>query len=303
MIFSASNINKEYPRSRFHLQVPAIALKEGSIVGVVGENGNGKTTLLNIIAGELSADGELNYFGSPVDGDSDWTEVKSKIAFIPQRIPRWYGSLIQNLKLKASLDGIKADESDAYLDEILEFLGLMDYKHLKWTEISTGYRLRFELARMLIGKPNLLVLDEPLANLDINTQQKFLSDLKNILQDKSYATAVILSSQQLHEIETVSDHMIFLRKGQSVFSGAVNELEADNKQLVFEIQVEAEDKARFITYLESKEMQYGTTGEYVHVSIDKSSSSNDFLASLISEKFLIKYYRNISKSTKRLFNA
>lgn len=302
MIFSASNIHKQYPRSKFELSVPQIELSEGAIVGVVGENGNGKTTLLNIIAGELAADGDLSYFGEPVGFDSDWTDIKTKIAFIPQRIPRWYGSLIQNLKLKSALDGIPPDDSDAYLDEILSFLGLMDYKHLKWTEISTGYRLRFELARMLIGKPNLLVLDEPLANLDINTQQKFLSDLKNILRDKSYSTAVILSSQQLHEIETVSDQMIFLRKGHSVFSGAVNDLETDHAQLVFEIQVELEDKKRLIDYLTENGLKYGTTGEYVQVSVDKSGSSNDFIAALIKENFTIKYYRNISKSTKRLFN-
>ncbi len=302
MIFTATNIVKQYPRSKFQLQVPNVTLSEGAIVGVVGENGNGKTTLLNIVAGELEAIGSLNYFGEEVKQDTDWSALKSKIAFIPQRIPRWYGSLIQNLKLKAALDGIPAEESDAYLDEILSFLGLMDYKHLKWTEISTGYRLRFELARMLIGKPNLLVLDEPLANLDINTQQKFLSDLKNILQDKSYSTAVILSSQQLHEIETVSDHMIFLRKGESVFSGAVNELEADHDQFVFEVQVEAADKARLLTYLQANNLTYGATGEYLQVSIDKTGTSNDFLSDLIKEGFTVKYYRNISKSTKRLFN-
>lgn len=302
MIFSASNINKQYPRSKFQLQVPQIELNEGAIVGVVGENGNGKTTLLNIIAGELAAEGQLTYFGEAIAPDSDWAEIKTKIAFIPQRIPRWYGSLIQNLKLKAALDGIPPDDIDAYLDEILTFLGLMDYKHLKWTEISTGYRLRFELARMLIGKPNLLVLDEPLANLDINTQQKFLSDLKNILRDKSYSTAVILSSQQLHEIETVSDHMIFLRKGQSVFSGAVNDLETENEKLVFEIQVEIEDKERLIAFLKSNEIHYSTTGEYIQVSVDKTGSSNDFIATLLKEQFSLKYYRNISKSTKRLFN-
>ncbi len=302
MIYHATNILKQYPRSNFSLNVPAVELKEGSIVGVVGENGNGKTTLLNIIAGELASEGEFTYFDNAISSDTDWTEIKSKIAFIPQRIPRWYGSLIQNLKLKAALDGIPASTINEYLDEILEFLGLMDYKHLKWTEISTGYRLRFELARMLIGKPNLLVLDEPLANLDINTQQKFLSDLKNILRDKNYSTAVILSSQQLHEIETVSDQMIFLRKGSSVFSGAVNDLESSNAKLVFELQVETEDKPKLIEFLKRKEIDYGSTGEYIHVSINKTDSSNDFLKELLNENITVKYYRNISKSTKRLFN-
>ncbi len=301
MIFQASNLYKKFPRSRFELKVPEVNLGEGTITGVVGENGNGKTTLLNIIAGELAADGQMAYFGESKTGDLDWPDIKLKIAFIPQRIPRWYGSLIQNLKLKAGMENIEANSIDTYVDEILEFLGLMDYKHLKWTEISTGYRLRFELARVLIGKPNLLVLDEPLANLDINTQQKFLSDLKNILRDKSYPTAVILSSQQLHEIETVSDHMIFLQQGKTIFSGSVNDLKDDNGSHVFEIQVEPGDKERLVSYLQASELHHGFNGEYVQVHMDDIESDNDLLKALIAEDISIKYYRNISKSTKRLF--
>ena len=87
-----------------------------------------------------------------------------------------------------------------------------------------------------------------------------------------------------------------------MFSGAVNDLEADHKQFVFELQVEPEDKERFIAYLKEQNLQYGSTGEYLQVSIDKSGTSNDFLNSLIKENFTVKYYRNISKSTKRLFN-
>lgn len=301
MIFQASNISKEFPRSKFKLTVPDIQLDSGTITGVVGENGNGKTTLLNIIAGELQAEGQLSYFDMPVNAQTDWSDVKSEIAFIPQRIPKWYGSLIQNLTLKAALDGIPEKEIEEYLDEILSFLGLMEYKHLKWSEISTGYRLRFELARMLIGKPGLLVLDEPLANLDINTQQKFLSDLKNILKDKSYPTAVILSSQQLHEIETVSDQMIFLKQGSTLFSGSVNDIGDSNNSFVYEIQVEPVMKPQFMDFLKTNGYTFSTTGEYVQVSLEASSHDNDFLKALVDEGISIRYYRNISKSTKRLF--
>ncbi len=302
MIFQASNIYKRFPRSKFELKIPDIQLGEGTITGVVGENGNGKTTLLNIVAGELQADGDLNYFQKPVDYDTDWSDLKQQIAFIPQRIPKWYGSLIQNLELKAALDGIPGEEIEVYLKEILDFLGLTKFKDLKWTEISTGYRLRFELARVLIGKPRLLVLDEPLANLDINTQQKFLSDLKNILHDKSYPTAVILSSQQLHEIETVSDQMIFLKDGQSVFSGSMSDLGGDQDNLMFELQVEASEKKGFLEYLKTNELEFTTSGEYVQITVDKTENENIFLQNLLHEGFTITYYRNISRSTKRLFN-
>jgi len=302
MIFEAQQIYKKIPRSSFVLDVPQVKLAEGTITGVVGENGNGKTTLLNIVAGELDAEGDLIYSGNLAQDHTDWAEIKKRIAFIPQRIPRWYGSLIQNLKLKAALDGVDAESIEDYLDEILSFLGLMDYKHLKWTEISTGYRLRFELARMLIGKPELLVLDEPLANLDINTQQKFLSDLKNILQDKEYPTAVILSSQQLHEIETVSNQMIFLKKGKAVFSGSMNELGGNETSHVYEVQPEHSDREKFLNFLAANEYKYGSSGEYLQVKVEGDSDAKDFLKSLINEDIAIRYYRNISQSTKRLFH-
>jgi len=182
-IFSAENLTKYFPRSNFKLDISKIVLPQGSITGVVGENGNGKTTLLNIIAGNLACDtGSLSYYDKQPDSTRDWIAVKDKIAFIPQRIPRWYGSLMQNLRLKAAIEGFAPDAIDDEINRVIGFLNLQKYAHLHWTEISTGYRLRFELARVLIGNPKLLVLDEPIANLDIKAQQKFLSDLKELFR-------------------------------------------------------------------------------------------------------------------------
>lgn len=298
-LYQAELIHKDYPRSGFKLSVPELNLPEGSITGVVGENGNGKTTLLGVIAGEISAAGKFRYFGEPVNSSSDWSTLKNDISFIPQRIPRWFGTLIQNLRLKAALEGIPADQIDAELDSILDFLDLQTYRELHWHEISTGFRLRFELARVLIGKPKLLVLDEPIANLDINTQQKFLSDLKNILQDKEYPTAVVLSSQQLHEIETVADQMVFLKKGKAVFSGNVELLSAEDEQSFYEIQVKRDEKLE--ETLNSLGFDFDKQGEYYHVRTSKDVDASKMLTLLISKGISLKYFRDISNSTKRLF--
>jgi ABC-2 type transport system ATP-binding protein len=69
---------------------------------------------------------------------------------------------------------------------------------------------------MLMWRPKLLVLDEPLANLDINAQQLFLQDLKFIIKSVRYPLAVILSSQALHEIESVADNIVFIKQGQTL---------------------------------------------------------------------------------------
>lgn len=297
IIYTGTDIVKYYPRSDFRLEVPEIELVENSITGVVGENGNGKTTLLNIIAGKLSQrNTSYSYFGKTPRTAAEWSSVKDKIAFIPQRIPRWYGSLLQNLQLKAAIEGIDSSKIDEELTKIIEFLGLTKYIHLKWSEISTGYRLRFELARILIGSPQLLVLDEPIANLDINAQQRFLSDLQQIAKSEEYPIAIILSSQQLHEIETVATQMVFIKEGKALFSGNVENLESTNNT----VEVLVKENEQLLEYLKNKNYSFNKRGVYYQIEID-NILPNDFLQELIQSKINISYYRDISKSTKKLF--
>jgi len=298
-IFKVENLKKKFNRSGFQLSVDQLSLLAGSITGVVGENGNGKTTLLDIIAGETKADGQFHYFGIEANSHTNWLELKNNIGFIPQRIPRWYGTLEQNLVIKAALEGISAGNIDGELDKLLDFLGLQEYRKLNWTEISTGYRLRFELARILIGNPRLLVLDEPLANLDINTQQKFLSDLKKLLAKKDYPLAVILSSQQLHEIESVADQMLFIKKGEVLYNGNLANIALDEEH-VYELQLNDRDGHDTETYFDSMGYKVCIVGPYYQITTKQSVSI--FLKTLSDNDMEIKYFRNLSNSTKRFFN-
>lgn len=298
-IFKVENLKKKFNRSGFQLSVDQLSLLAGSITGVVGENGNGKTTLLDIIAGETKADGQFHYFGIEANSHTNWLELKNNIGFIPQRIPRWYGTLEQNLVIKAALEGISAGNIDGELDKLLDFLGLQEYRKLNWTEISTGYRLRFELARILIGNPRLLVLDEPLANLDINTQQKFLSDLKKLLAKKDYPLAVILSSQQLHEIESVADQMLFIKKGEVLYNGNLANIALDEEH-VYELQLNDREGHDTETYFDSMGYKVCIVGPYYQITTKQSVSI--FLKTLSDNDMEIKYFRNLSNSTKRFFN-
>ncbi len=298
-IFKVENLKKKFNRSGFQLSVDQLSLLAGSITGVVGENGNGKTTLLDIIAGETKANGQFHYFGIEANSHTNWLELKNNIGFIPQRIPRWYGTLEQNLVIKAALEGISAGNIDGELDKLLDFLGLQEYRKLNWTEISTGYRLRFELARILIGNPRLLVLDEPLANLDINTQQKFLSDLKKILAKKDYPLAVILSSQQLHEIESVADQMLFIKKGEVLYNGNLANIALDEEH-VYELQLNDREGHDTEAYFDSMGYKVCIVGPYYQITTKQSVSI--FLKTLSDNDMEIKYFRNLSNSTKRFFN-
>ena len=116
----AKEIEKKYTASNFKLHPISFKIHTGEIIGVVGENGNGKTTLLGCLSGMLSiTGGSIVYHDIP---DSGYYAVKHKVAFIPQRIPEWYGMLKDNLIFFPSLAGVKDDKTVG--NEILWWSGL-----------------------------------------------------------------------------------------------------------------------------------------------------------------------------------
>lgn len=305
-LFSCTSLNKTYSRGNFSLKNISLELETGKITGVVGENGNGKTTLLRIIAGDLSADsGEIEYFGNNKIDTLGWQNIKSRVAYIPQRIPQWYGTLRNNLIFQAGIKGIKGAQADYEVDELLDLLTLKEYSNLKWSEISTGYRLRFQLAKMLLISPELLVLDEPIANLDINAQAKFLSDLRNVVSEKKRKVSAILSSQQLHEIENVADSILFLRKGEMIYSGEVGKIGEERTQNEFEIQTglnKDELQTLLISMIHEQAFDIIQRGKTFHLKVPLNITAEVFITELIRKGGHIHYFRDISSSTRKLFN-
>lgn len=300
-IWQGKTLTKSYGPNQFSLNNASLDIKAGEITGVVGENGNGKTTLLRIIAGELDIDqGEMNAFGHIIKPEL-WRSIKEQISYIPQRIPRWYGYLRTNLEFQAASHGVPANEIEPKINLLLEKLGLTKYSHLKWTEISTGYRLRFQLAKMLITNPKLIILDEPIANLDINAQEKFLSDLRDLVNHQEFQTAVILSSQQLHQVEAFSDNIVFIKNGKIEYSGKVNEVGNSRTTNLFEISTSI-SKSDLIAILKDNGKITGEKGKAYQIETELNYSAELLLTDIIQNNGAISYFRDISSSTKKLFN-
>ncbi|PBQ34230.1 ABC transporter ATP-binding protein [Sphingobacteriaceae bacterium] len=303
-VLKAEGISKVFSkgRNRFTLKPLNVYLRSGEITGVVGENGNGKTTLLRILAGELSADtGTLDY--PALQGlKKDWYGIKNKLAFIPQRIDKWHGTLLENLKFHATIHDIKGKANEKQIDYILFRLGLDKFRDLKWTEISSGYRLRFELAKMLLWKPKLLLLDEPLANLDINAQQLFLQDLRFFTQSASHPMAVILTSQNLHEIEKVADNIIFIRQGETLYNGQRGDFALNRQHNTFEISGKFDLDQLTICFAGKTDYKIENAGTsfIIHTGTDSTLYT---LTKLLEQKEVeLNYIRDISQSTRKLFH-
>lgn len=301
VVFEGRGMSKTYKvgGNGFSLSSIDLTLRLGELTGIVGENGNGKTTLLRIVAGDLGIDdGSTGY---PYFGEQGYYNIKHHIAYIPQRIPRWHGLLLDNLRFAAAIHGLKGTENEDRVDFIIERLGLGKFRYHKWSELSSGYRLRFELAKMLVWRPRLLVLDEPLANLDINAQQLFLQDLQYIARSLRHPVSVLLSSQQLHEIESVSDQIIFLKNGKALYNGMQKNFGIERDSNYFEIAGNFNRTELYLLLGEIPGIKVEDNGTAFVVNTPLEVPGEAVLQALVSKKAKIVYFRDISTSTKKLF--
>ena len=301
VLITAINLEKSYDKSSFGLGPIDLELCQGEILGLVGENGNGKTTLLRALCGELFAtNGKITYH---FDYENQY-DLQTKLVYIPQRTDTWYGSMHENLQFTAASYGYKPDENELIVQLIIARLGLRKFRGHSWKSLSSGYKMRFELARMLLRKPKVLLIDEPLANLDILAQQTVLEDFRSIAKSPFRPIGIVLSSQQLYEVEKTSDQVIFLKQGKQK---NLHEKIIDNQEAHSEIDLVIEFESNFnqnqlgdlFTILKMKTLQFNG-GTYI-VTFPESVSIYEFMKLIVENQIQITYFRNISNSTRRFF--
>ena len=227
IIFYGEKLLKHYEVRpvQFQLSIPGpVLLRSGEILGLAGPNGSGKSTLLRIVAGELRSErGQLRY---PLfdDGTLDWRRIRTQIAFVPQRLSQWPGRLEENLRLIAAFHGITGQENDTSVNYIVERLGLDDVRRAAFSQLSGGSLTRYALAAALVWQPRLLVLDEPLAPVDVPGEATVLRDITELAKSRQSPIAVIVSSQNIYGLEHFVDSILFWNHGECKFYGALQEL-------------------------------------------------------------------------------
>lgn len=303
IVVKAKNIKKAFPANKFRLTLDSLELRLGEITGVVGENANGKSTLLRILSGELAADsGELEFPLLDPSNKMLWGQLKKQIAYVPQELPSWNGLLKDNLRFEAAIHGVTGTANQEALHYISQRLGLVPYLDRTWSELSGGYKLRFALAKALIWNAKLLIIDEPLAFLDVKTQIVILNDLKNLAQSLKYPLAVLLSSQHLHEVEAVADQVVYVEKG------VVKKFEKSRKEQLDEVQhniFEIHARISFTDFLGRIETfdytKIVNNGIHWTVFVPPNIKPQVLLSFLSMQGVEIDYFRDISSSVKSKF--
>lgn len=195
-----------------------IEISQNGIVGLLGSNGAGKSTTMNIICGVLSqTEGKVTINGFDIREQPE--EAKKNIGFLPQNPPLYLDFTIDEyLSYTANLRAMEKSTIRAAVDEVKEKTGIGHFSSRLLKNLSGGYRQRVGIAQALIHKPRLVVLDEPTNGLDPNQ----LIEARKLIKEIAQEHAVLLSSHILSEIRLLCKDVIMIESGRVVFSDTMD---------------------------------------------------------------------------------
>jgi ABC-2 type transport system ATP-binding protein len=286
-------------RNRWILRDVSFQLRRGSIVGVLGRNGAGKTSLLRLLAHEVPATQGVISFPDLSRRVQPYRRLRDRISYVRQEPTPYVGQLETHLRRFAVLRGMHRDEVGDEVAFAIERFQLDRHRDASWSELSGGFRTRVDLARSLLASPDILILDEPLGPLDSASQREYLAHLQDVAASRRGA-CIVLSSQDVHAVTDVADHLIVISEGRVTFAGAPEELPsfATGKAFEFAGRLETAELEPVLSQLPgAKLIDHGTT----HMLLaDGSVDSGQVLEALIQRGASIHYFRDVSRSPQWL---
>ena len=227
-IYSKKSSNKIKALNNLNLEV-----KEGEIFGLLGPNGAGKTTFLNILAGTvIKNSGSVNVWG--YDLDNNPRQVRSSIGIVPQEVNLdAFFSPRKLLELQAGLYGIP--KKDRITDTILKLVSLEKQADSYARSLSGGMKRRLLIAKAMVHRPPILVLDEPTAGVDVQLRQNLWGNVK--LLNKQGVT-IILPTHLMYEAEEMCNRIAILNKGNLVTLDTTENLlnRIKTKKIIFKVK-------------------------------------------------------------------
>jgi ABC-2 type transport system ATP-binding protein len=225
--------SKNSPKEIRALNNLNLEVKEGEIFGLLGPNGAGKTTFLNILAGTvIKNSGSVNVWG--YDLDKNPRQVRSSIGIVPQEINLdAFFSPKKLLELQAGLYGIP--KKDRITDTILKMVSLESQANTYARSLSGGMKRRLLMAKAMVHRPPILVLDEPTAGVDVQLRQKLWNNVRDL---NKQGVTIILTTHLMYEAEEMCNKIAIINKGNLIALDTTNNLinSIKTKKIIFKVK-------------------------------------------------------------------
>lgn len=219
-IVSVKNLSHRYS-VQWAVKDVSFEINEKGVTGLLGSNGAGKSTTMNIICGVLNQT-QGDVFINGVNLREDPVKAKKNIGFLPQQPPLYTDLTVgEYLRHAAFLRLVEPDKVDEAVDVALEKCSITHFRDRLIKNLSGGYQQRVGIAQAIVHNPQFVVLDEPTNGLDPNQ----IVDIRNLIRDIAKHHAVLLSTHILSEVQAICDNIYMIESGKLVFSGTMEEFD------------------------------------------------------------------------------
>lgn len=224
-MIEVKNVTKKYG-STIAVDNISFDVKDGEIVGFLGQNGAGKSTTMNMITGFIDpTDGQIIVNGNDISKKP--RKAKKQIGYMPESVPLYYELTPKEfVSYMAELKLVKRNERKQEVEKVLKETGLEDVQNKLIRNLSRGYKQRVSLAGALVGNPDVIILDEPTVGLD----PKQVTEIRSLIKELGKKHTVILSSHILSEVSQICEKVIIINKGKIVAIDTPENLEKSTKE-------------------------------------------------------------------------
>lgn len=216
-----SDLVKRYATGTEALKGVSLEIPDGSFFGLLGPNGAGKSTLIHCSTGlAMPTSGRIEVFGN--DAITDYRQAREAVGLAPQDLNLdWFLTVEETLDFHGGYFGMPKADRRERVEELLEAFTLVEKRDQRTRTLSGGMKRRLILARALMHRPRLLILDEPTAGVDVELRL----ELWHYVQDVNrQGTTILLTTHYLEEAEQLCDQIAFINDGEIVAQGTSPEL-------------------------------------------------------------------------------
>jgi ABC-2 type transport system ATP-binding protein len=294
-VIVAESLTKYYG-ARLAVDGVSFDVRRNEVMGVLGPNGSGKSTILRILTGYLRpTSGTASVAG--YDVVTHGLEARRQLGYVPEDVPLYAQMRVREfLEFMGRIRGLHGAGLPAAIDEVVERLSLGNVRSLLVSKLSRGYRQRVAIAQALLGKPKLLVLDEPTNGLD----PRQIIEARELIRTLSRELSIIVTSHILGEIERVAHRVAILLDGKLL---SVHTLGAQDASTRLRVRLRFADEAALRSHLTSVPgvsiiETLPSLGIYI---LDSANGTADAIRALVQGGFAVEEVRATGSGLEELF--